>query len=109
MARIMFQKIWLRILNYDLEDGDVDLVQEDLNGDDEKKGIVKRKRKQVAEEQNSDDELCDFSDSDDEEKKFNFQHFSKSELEAKLIHLGNFSHRFFCLKRLLGSICKERL
>lgn len=35
---------------YDLEHGDESLVQEDLNGEEEKKGRMKGKGKQVAEE-----------------------------------------------------------
>ena len=67
--------------DYDLQDGDEDLVMDESHvADDEKKG--KRKGKQVAEDDNSEDDRLELPDSDDEDMKFNFKYFKKNLLDS---------------------------
>ncbi|VAH79801.1 hypothetical protein VPH35_053103 [Triticum aestivum] len=95
--------------DYDLRDGDVDLVMDEPHvADDEKKG--KRKGKQIAEDDNSEDEKLEMPESDDEEMKFMFKHFTEEYLHEPKFHVGHvFSSIELIRKAIREYSCKERL
>ncbi|XP_044349948.1 stress response protein NST1 [Triticum aestivum] len=95
--------------DYDLQDGDEDLVMDESHvADDEKKG--KRKGKQVAEDDNSEDEKLEMPESDDEEMKFKFNHFTEEDLHEPKFHVGQvFSSIELIRKAIREYSCKERL
>ena len=86
------------------------MVQEDGSGDDEKKGRILGKGKQVVQVTNSGDDLDAFSGSDDEEVKFNFPQFTETDLKEQKFAVGQlFSSIELCKKAVREYSCKERL
>lgn len=95
--------------DYDLQDGDEDLVMDESHAiDDEKKG--KMKGKMIAEDDNSEDEKLEMAESDDEEMKFKFKHFTEEDLHEPKFHVGQvFSSIELITKAIREYSCKERL
>ncbi|XP_044318610.1 caldesmon-like [Triticum aestivum] len=95
--------------DYDLQDGDEDLVMDESHvADDEKKG--KRKGKQVAEDDNSEDEKLEMPESDDEEMKFKFNHFTEEDLHEPKFHVGQVFSSIELIRAAIREYsCKERL
>ena len=62
--------------DYDLNDGDDDLINEDTKsvGDENKRT---RAVEELAEDPNSEDDSLDLPESDDDDIKFNFRHFTE--------------------------------
>uniref|UniRef100_A0A453FFS2 MULE transposase domain-containing protein n=1 Tax=Aegilops tauschii subsp. strangulata TaxID=200361 RepID=A0A453FFS2_AEGTS len=90
--------------DYDLEDGDEDLLQEQLHP------LQDRKGKKVVEECNSEDEELDAPDSDQDEMKFNFKSFTAADMHEPKFHAGQlFSSVELLRKAVREYSCKERV
>ncbi|XP_044373549.1 uncharacterized protein [Triticum aestivum] len=94
--------------DYDLEDGDADLFIDRKQNGAEKE--CKGKSKEVVEDDISEDDKLELPDSDEEDMKFNFKHFTDADMNAPKFHLGQVFTSIDQLRKAIREYsCKERL
>lgn len=70
----------------------------------------KRKGTQIAEDDNSEDDCLELIDSDDEEIKFNFKHFTEADLNDPKFHAGQVFPSVALVRKVVREYsCTEKL
>ena len=72
--------------DYDLEEGDDDLVSDNCQTDEENKR--KGKWKQLKKDDNYEVDRLELPDSDDEDMKFNSRYYTYADMNETILHVG---------------------